>query len=268
MSDIPSRPVFRKQTGDRLVEIHDRGKTRSLYFGGCLLQSQMALHAPHLLQLPYTQSMMFSLLLVNRPGRVLLIGLGAGSLVRFLHHHFPHCRIDSVDNSALIIKLARGYFGLPDSENIRVHCLDGSQYLSRQELSASYDLILLDAFDEQGMAVRLYNPMVFKRCAELLSPAGVFCVNAWSGGAKTVAGLAAELQAVFSWRLLLPVPGRGNVILLSSLQPLDWRALCRSKEELASLSQQFSLDFAELVATARRHNLTVGQRLRQFLGWW
>jgi spermidine synthase len=149
-----------------------------------------------------------------------------------------------------------------------VHCLDGEQFLARLDRSASYDLILLDAFDEMGMAARLYDPIFFRRCAQLLRNDGIFCANSWSGGPKTVTSLASELEAVFAWRLMLPVTGRGNVVLLSGRQPLNWQDINRSKSELTALQHRFDLDFAAMSLVAARHNLSLTHRLRRSLDFW
>jgi len=261
MPDSQSTPVYRKINGNRLVEILDHGSTRSLYFGGRYLQSRMSLLAPQELLLPYTHYMMFALLLIGAPKRVLLIGLGAGSLVRFLHHHFPDCVIDAVDNSSEIIKLARGYFRLPASSRVRVHFRDGSDFLRDRSAMARYDLILLDAFDEEGMSGQVYSGPSYRRCREALAPDGLLCCNLWSGGPRTVTELVAELKTVFPELLRLPVPERGNVICIGGSRKPDWRRICRGNRELNRLQVRFRLDFPQMVRVTMRHNLSLGQRL-------
>jgi len=265
MPDSHSTPVYRKINGNRLVEILDHGSTRSLYFGGRYLQSRMSLAAPQELLLPYTHYMMFSLLLLGAPRRVLLIGLGAGSLVSYLHHHFPDCLIDAVDNSAEIIKLARGYFRLPASSRVRVYFRDGTEFLRDRSVMARYDLILLDAFDEAGMSAQVYAGPSYRCCREALAPGGLLCCNLWSGGPKRVAELVSELKAEFPEILQLPVPERGNVICIGGAGKPDWRRICRAKKELSRLQERFRLDFPQMVRLAMRHNLSLGQRLLRLL---
>ncbi len=88
----------------------------------------MALDAHHLLVLPYTRYMMLSLMFLPDPKRILLIGLGAGSLVRYLSTMLPDCRIDAVDHSQEIIDLARTYFKLPETDNV-TPTLSGRSYV-------------------------------------------------------------------------------------------------------------------------------------------
>ncbi|SHO47892.1 spermine/spermidine synthase domain-containing protein [Desulfopila aestuarii] len=261
MTDSQHISVYREFCENRLVEILDGKGTRSLYFGGQYLQSRMALHAPHLLLLPYTHYMMFSLLLARKIERVLLIGLGAGSLVRFLHHHFPTCVIDAVDNSERIIKLAKGYFQLPTSHAIRVHCLDGNRFFEVAEPEIEYDMILLDAFDETGMATHIYAEPFIRSCATFLASGGLLISNLWSGGTRPAQDFDAELAPILPGGLLLPVPERGNVISIRSHHQPDWRRICRGKEQLLQLEKHYHIDFPQMVKVAMRHNLSIGQRL-------
>lgn len=264
MMQSPATPLYREQTGTCLVEIYDSGETRSLYFGGKYLQSRMSLSAPHLLLLPYTQYMMFSLLLTRELQRVLLIGLGAGSLVRFLRHHFPACSIDAVDNSEQVIKLAKGYFQLQEDNRLHIYCQDGQHFLTASPARDKYQLILLDAFDEQGMSAHIYDKSCFRLCAGALQPDGILCCNLWSGVSETVARITADLAGCFPGRLLLPVPERGNVICVAAAAPLEWDRICRQRDELRRMRERYDLNFQKMVRVALQHNMSFGQRLRRF----
>ncbi|MBT9522799.1 MAG: spermidine synthase, partial [Dechloromonas sp.] len=67
----------------------DDGKSRFLYFNVRLMQSEMSLKAPHDLAIRYTQKMMAFLLFLPRPKRIVLIGLGGGSLIKFCYQRMP-----------------------------------------------------------------------------------------------------------------------------------------------------------------------------------
>lgn len=75
--------IHQAQTDDGVIEVVDNGDSRSLHFGTYPRQSSMRLSDPAHLALSYTQSMMGCLLLNPIPRRVLVIGLGGGSLVKF-----------------------------------------------------------------------------------------------------------------------------------------------------------------------------------------
>ena len=65
--------------------------------------------------LSYTRSMMAFLLFVPSPTRVVSVGLGGGSLARFVYHHLPETRITAVSKSIRKwSSAARQFFELPD----------------------------------------------------------------------------------------------------------------------------------------------------------
>lgn len=268
MINATAKPIHREIWKNRLVEIFDEGETRSLYFGGKFLQSRMSLLSPHTLTLPYTHYMMFALLFHVQFNNILLIGLGAGSMVRFLHHHFPQCTIDAVDHSAHIIKLARGYFQLPESQHINIHCRDGLKFLAEKHVQNHYDLILIDAFDEKGMSSHIYSEEFFLICADALHPDGTLSCNLWSGTPKRTAEISNILRCNFTGRLVLPVPRRGNVIHHLKPQKIKWTDIERNRWELDHLQKKFHLNFPTMVKVARRHNLSFPQRLLWSSNFW
>lgn len=241
--------------GERLVEIYDRDDFRYLYFNSRFLQSKMSLVHPRHLALPYTRYMMLSLFFVPSPKRILLIGLGAGSLVRYLHAVLPESKIDAVDHSEQVIDLAKGYFHLPDSDRVSIHCLDGVDYLRGNRSNTPYDLILVDAFDEQGMADAIYSREFFRLCARSLSPRGLLCSNLWSGKPEGVEKISRELSLLFPGQLTCNVPQRGNIINYSLPYPVKWHhfSLLRRKKKI--LHERFGLDYDSMTSKLIKNNL-------------
>lgn len=247
--------IHRSRHGDRLVEIFDRGNSRYLYFNTRFLQSKMALDAPHILLLSYTHYMMLSLMFHPDPKRILLIGLGAGSLVRYLRTMLPDCRIDAVDHSQEIIDLARSYFKLPQTDNITIHCQDGVTFLENRDDRAPYDIILLDAFDELGIADVIYNRDFFTTCRNHLTEDGILCSNLWSGTVSELTRVTRELAECFTDNLTCPVPNRGNVIGYSFKYEIDLDTFTGNYKKTARLQTRFELDFKDMKQRLIRHNL-------------
>ena len=247
--------IYKSRRGDRVVEIFDRENFRSLYFNTKFLQSKMALDAPHLLVLPYTRYMMLSLMFIPDPKRILLIGLGAGSLVRYLSTMLPDCRIDAVDNSQEVIDLARGYFKLPETDNVTVYCQDGVTFLENRDDGESYDIILLDAFDELGIADVIYNRDFFTTCRNHLTEGGTLCSNLWSGPGSELNRVTRELAECFAGNLTCPVPNRGNVIGYSFKHEIGLNGFAGDYKKTERLQARFELDFVDMKQRLVRHNL-------------
>lgn len=258
------RLVYRDHWDNQLVEIFDKGDLRSLYFGGRILQSAMSLSVPQALVLSYTRFMMAPLLADPNPGQILMVGVGAGSLTRFIAHYLPESRQDAVDCSPRILGLAQTYFQVKASERLRLHCEDGFSFLERRP-AGHYQLILVDAFDQQGMASSVYCREFFALCASRLAPGGILSLNLWSGDQQKMLRVRRELDGCFEKILALPVPNRGNVICLAgSRMPLE-KIRQPDRGLAASLSRSCQVDFKKIVRVCARHNPGLRQRLRSLL---
>jgi len=156
------------------------------------------------------------------PGRLLLIGLGGGSVAR--HFHRNGWTVEAVEIDPLVIKIARDYFGL-DSTEARVHQMDGRRFLASTR--NTYDLIVLDAFGSTSIPFHLVTKEVFGIIASRLAPDGMLILNVQSIGWNDtiVRSLAATLKTQFPNVLVFPTaepPNKlGNTLLFASRRSLD-----------------------------------------------
>ena len=249
---------------DHLVEIEDKGDLRSLYFGDRSLQSRMSLSKPHALVLSYTCHMTLPVLINPTPRNILVVGIGAGSFIRFFHHHFADSRIDAVDYSPQLIEAAKDYFQLPENNNISLYCADGRSFL-QDNSSKEYDLILIDAFDDQGMAPTVYSELFFSLCADSLRPDGVISCNLWSDDRARLQEIKTNLAEYFTSCLYLPVPDRGNIVAVAMPFATPWSRIGLKKKEVAALTNQYGVNFRQLIEGARRNNLSFSERVTAWL---
>ncbi len=264
MSNNSRQLVFSGYWNDHLVEIEDKGALRSLYFGSRSLQSRMSLITPHDLILSYTCYMVSALLINAVPRNILIVGIGSGSFIRFFLHHFPDCRIDAVDYSSEVIQAANKYFHLPKHDRLSVHCEDGRSFL-QDSTSKLYDLILIDAFDDQGMSPTVYSELFFSLCADTLAPDGVISCNLWSDDKMRLREIKTILTDNFTSCLYLPVPGRGNVAALAMPFAAPWQRICLKKDDVNMLSKRYNINFRELIQGAKKNNLSFSKRLTAWL---
>lgn len=198
-----------------LVEVVDAYGVRSLHFGTSPKQSAMSLAEPDRLELGYVRAMLAGLVLTDDPGRVLLLGLGGGSLAKFLLKSFPECRIDVVEYRPTVAAVARRFFGLPEDARLTLHIAEGNEFVSRaaKESAGTYGHIFVDIFDHEGLAVSATQHDFFAACAKLLSPEGVLAMNMWGSHSESLRHSIRMLNLYFEGGTLrLQVVGRGNVI--------------------------------------------------------
>lgn len=244
------RVLYRHAHAGRVIEVIEDDDTRALSFDSHLTQSRMLLEDPDLLVLRYTRRMMASLLflqapVLNQPFRVLMIGLGGGSLVKFLLRGFDHCRMDVVENDPLLPGLARRFFYLPDDPRLTVIIGEGGQYLACMPEGQSYDLILLDAFDQSGMARDVYSDPVLLQASARLTPQGVLALNLIRSDTQWFRLASEALRRRFSGLALrLDVPGFGNEIVFAGPGLLSWTEQRGEMVHRAwALSERLGMDF-------------------------
>jgi spermidine synthase len=160
----------------------------------------------------------------EKPGRLLLIGLGGGSVAKSYHRN--GWEVDAVEIDPLVTSLAYEHFGF-DSTEARVHQMDGRRFLLSS--GGAYDMIALDAFGSSSIPFHLASREAFALMASRLAPDGVFVLNVqsigWNG--TIVRSLAATLKTQFPNVLALPTmepPDQlGNVVFFASRRSLDLR---------------------------------------------
>src|SRR4051812_16977495 len=131
---------------DESVYISERHGVRSLHIGSDTVQSSMRLAKPNDLELSYTRSMMGFLLFMPPPTRVLMVGLGGGSLAKFIFHRLPDARIQAVEVNPRVVAIARQCFHVPpDDERFEVTVADGAEHVQREDVFA--DVILVDGYE-------------------------------------------------------------------------------------------------------------------------
>lgn len=243
------------------IKISENIKHRSLYFQNDVLQSRMDQTAPQRLCLSYTEYMTLPLLFEehSQPQRILVIGVGGGSFVRFFSHYLKSAKIIGVEYSQRILDIAQQYFFIKESPQVQLICDCGQTFI--EQCTETFDLILIDAFDHRGMAETIYSSSFFQKCAKRLSPHGAVSCNTWSGDSQLSDTLVHAFNDHFEDSLHCPVPERGNIILLGFKKQLPWSQLHPRSPFLIEQQQRFEINFTKMVTVARRANIPLWKRL-------
>jgi spermidine synthase len=196
------------------IRISEEAGVRYLHFGSRWIQGAMRVARPFSLELDYTRDMMFPLLLSQRPWprTCLQIGLGAGSLTKFLHRHRPSCRLKIVEIEPEVATAAWHYFKLPDaSDRLDVEIADGHEFIARS--TRRYDLIQVDGFDSRARAGMLDSLPFYLNARSRLQPGGWFVTNLLRRRHDTGPSMARLVQAFDGRVLALPRCEGGNTVV-------------------------------------------------------
>src|ERR1700721_1424527 len=97
-------------------------------------QSEMRINAPYALVNEYTRKMMGFLAFQPRPERVLIVGLGGGSLVKYCYRYLPDAQITAVEIDPDVLALRSQFFVPPDDERLTVILADGAVHVAQMAL--------------------------------------------------------------------------------------------------------------------------------------
>lgn len=171
---------------------------------------------------PYVAVMEMPKYFFDYPGRMLLIGLGGGSLVK--NYVVEGWKIDVVEIDPKVTAMAHQYFGL-DSSEATIYHTDGRQFLLSHD--TRYDIILVDAFGSSAIPFHLITTEAFGVMKAHLQPHGVLAMNVEAVGWDDVIvkSVTATLNPHFSEVIALPLaepPNKlGNVILVAADYQLE-----------------------------------------------
>jgi spermidine synthase len=167
----------------RNILVYQDGQQRCLKFGRkedarqtCRMQDD-----PDQLIFSYTKSMMGSLYLNPSPQRVLIIGLGGGTLPGALRKIVPAAQIDVVEIDPAVTRVAYKYFGFTPGTLTQVHEQDGRVFVKKKlREKTTYDLVMLDAFTDQYIPEHLLTQEFLQEVKGIMTPTGVLAANTFS----------------------------------------------------------------------------------------
>ncbi len=243
------------------VDISEKDGVRALHLGSITVQSAMRISAPFDLELNYSRGMMMFLLFSANVRDILIVGLGGGSIPKFIHYYLPQIRVTAVELNPAVITAARGPFFLPpDDERLRVIEGDGIAYVSEHPESA--DVLMLDAFDANGLAPGLTSQAFYDDSFGALTRDGILIVNLWGSDKNFDVYLQRIEQACNGRVLVLPTGRPGNILVFGFKRDagdLRWRTLRERARILESMHPK--IPFLDFVERLREYNLHSSNRL-------
>jgi spermidine synthase len=125
--------------------------------------------------------MMAALYLDPSPQRVLIIGLGGGTLPSAFQKILPGATIDAVEIDPAVVRVAGKYFGFLPGRQTQVIEEDGRVFVKRMlRQRTRYDLVVLDAFDHEYIPEHLLTREFLLEVRGILSARGVLAANTFS----------------------------------------------------------------------------------------
>jgi spermidine synthase len=226
------------------ILVSEEAGVRYLHFSSNWIQGAMRIARPWALELDYTREMMACLLLRPEPEwprRALLVGLGAGSLTKFLRRHRPAARLTVVEIEAQVVVTAEQYFKLPErDEHLNIVIGDGADYAAASR--RKFDLIMVDGYDAKAGTGRLNTLPFFLDCKSRLSDEGLLVSNLLSRRKDFRTSVQSMRQAFEDRVLAFPPCDSGNVVAFAAvgsgidMRLADMRSAARELKRVTGLN--------------------------------
>jgi spermidine synthase len=227
-----ARVVHRERSLYNTILVDQRGSLLCLKFSirrNQRNQSCVDTRKPNEMVFAYTRMMMASLLLQPEPARILIIGLGGGTLPTALARLFPEAVIHVVEIDPAVATVARDFFGFEPTANIEVFTQDARVFTKRAGLRGdTYDLIMLDAFNGDYIPEHLMTREYLEETQRLMSDDAVVVANTFSIS-QLYHHESTTYQAVFGTFFNLKSAASANRIILATSGELPAREVLQQR---------------------------------------
>ena len=231
----------------RKVTVYESGGERCMRFTKLTSarQSCISLKNPDSLVFNYTKMMMGALYLHPKPEKILLIGLGGGTLASTLSRVLPKAKIDTVEIDPAVVRVAQKYFNFRITPAVTVSEEDGRVFVKRAiKKGMKYDLVILDAFDHDYIPEHLLTQEFLREIKKVMTSGGVLAANTWSSS-RLYDHESATYESVFGRFFNLRHGGR--VILVKNDGLPSKTVLIKNAKSLESGLRSFGVGSAFLL---------------------
>lgn len=209
-------------------------------------QSCRYLDRPLELVFPYAKMTLSSLLVQDNPQRILIVGLGGGTLPDTYSLLFPDAEILVSEIDDAVFRVAREFFGFEETDRVKVDIGDARVYIKRAGLRGEkFDLVILDAFNGEYIPEHLMTVEFLQEVKQLLPDNGMVVANTFSTSRLFAAESNTYLE-VFGEIYNVRLSGTGNRVIVASMQPLpDLETLQARAPAFKSRLEKFGMDITE-----------------------
>lgn len=225
-STYAAEVIHEEKSKYRDITVTQEGDRRCLLFNvhrGDRNQTCMLVSDPDQLVFDYTRMSFAGLLLNPQPSRILIIGLGGGSIPMTFSDLYPNAEIDVVEVDEAVVRVAEDYFNFAETDTMKVHVDDGRPYIKRAGLrGVTYDYIVLDAFSGDYIPEHMLTREFLEEVKTIMTEDSVLVANTFSTS-RLYDHESVTYQRAFNEFFNFKLPTSGNRIIITQLHPLPPR---------------------------------------------
>lgn len=178
-----------------------------------ITQSVMAIHAPNS-AIGYIKGFSHAFQWNRKPRNILHLGLGAGSLHRYMRDLQPNAFIRSVEIDPAVLSIAARDFGIPETP-LDEYLIDDARAYSRKT-AVTYEFIFVDVYSPRGIPQNLLTFEFLKDLQRILCPGGVI---GWNVTSRYIDLLSSQLLYVFPYVWETPINNEQSLLFASRVSP-------------------------------------------------
>lgn len=195
---------------------------------------------------PYGKMLLSGLMIHDNPQRILIVGLGGGTLPDTYQLLFPEVEIVISEIDDAVFRVAKDYFDFNETDKIKVDIGDARVYIKRAALRGEkFDLVILDAFNGEYIPEHLMTREFLEEVKSLLTNDGMVVSNTFSTS-RLYSAESVTYQQVFGEFISMRMNGTGNRIIMTSMQTLpDIKTLTELAPSFQQRLNHFGMDITE-----------------------
>jgi len=218
LQPVAAETLHEERSLYRDITVTQEGQRRCLVFNvhrGDRNQTCMNTADPERLVFEYAKMSFAGLLLNPNPRRVLIAGLGGGSLPSALTTLFPEAQIDVIEIDQAVVNVAKEFFDFEETDQVSVIVNDARVYVKRAALlEKKYDLVILDAFTGDYIPEHLLTLEFLQEVRSIMTPDGVLVANTFSTS-RFYDHESETYQRAFGEFFNFKLPSSGNRIIIA-----------------------------------------------------
>lgn len=171
--------------------------------------------------------------------RLLVLGMGAGSVGSYLRTALPNLEIDNVDIDPAVPELAREFMSFTTDERSRVHIDDARRFLQARR-GTTWDYVYVDTYIGLSVPFHLTTVEFFNEVSGHLAPGGVFGLNLASSLDQPFGkAILRSVQSAFQHVSVFSIRGWSNHLVVASNDPIP-----RTRDDYLAIARELDPQFS------------------------
>jgi spermidine synthase len=171
-ASIPGNTIYQDSTPYQELRVADENSVRTLYLDG---QPQSAMYLEERTGYPWDYPRYFHIPFLMRDDVEKVLFIGGGGFSGPKRFAEMNITVHAVELDPGVIKAARRYFNVSESEHLKIYNMDGREFL--QESNHTYDVVYLDAYRKSKVPFHLTTKEFMELAYEKTDENGIIFSN-------------------------------------------------------------------------------------------